>query len=138
MLSTADTQATVAHLAEQHIRNVQVAGSIPASGSTRGIGAAGSARDWQSRGQGFEPPMLHHNFIFHVAVHATRPHLIYFRMRFFTAPLAVFTNSFCHIAPVLERNDSSKNQLIRHLSFFAILWKGLFSQDLSNRPSVGD
>ena len=25
--------ATVAHLAEQHIRNVQVAGSIPASGS---------------------------------------------------------------------------------------------------------
>ena len=27
--------ATVAHLAEQHIRNVQVAGSIPASGSTK-------------------------------------------------------------------------------------------------------
>lgn len=41
-------QATVAHLAEQHIRNVQVAGSIPASGSTRGIGAVGSAHDWQS------------------------------------------------------------------------------------------
>ena len=41
--------ATVAHLAEQHIRNVQVAGSIPASGSNfRGIGAAGSAHDWQS------------------------------------------------------------------------------------------
>ena len=30
-------QATVAHLAEQHIRNVQVAGSIPASGSTEYI-----------------------------------------------------------------------------------------------------
>ena len=28
--------ATVAHLAEQHIRNVQVAGSIPASGSNNG------------------------------------------------------------------------------------------------------
>ncbi len=26
-----------------------------------GIGAAGSAFDWQSKGQGFEPPMLHHN-----------------------------------------------------------------------------
>lgn len=25
----------------------------------RGIGAAGSAFDWQSRGQGFDPPMLH-------------------------------------------------------------------------------
>ena len=25
----------------------------------RGIGAAGSAFDWQSKGQGFEPPMLH-------------------------------------------------------------------------------
>lgn len=57
-------QATVAHLAEQHIRNVQVAGSIPASGSTFwGIGAAGSAFDWQSKGQGFEPPMLHQSNI---------------------------------------------------------------------------
>ncbi len=27
----------------------------------RGIGAAGSAFDWQSKGQGFEPPMLHQN-----------------------------------------------------------------------------
>ena len=26
---------------------------------TWGIGAAGSAFDWQSKGQGFEPPMLH-------------------------------------------------------------------------------
>ena len=26
----------------------------------RGISAAGSAFDWQSRGQGFDPPMLHH------------------------------------------------------------------------------
>ena len=25
----------------------------------RGISAAGSAFDWQSRGQGFDPPMLH-------------------------------------------------------------------------------
>ena len=29
--------ATVAHLAEQHIRNVQVAGSIPASGSKKAL-----------------------------------------------------------------------------------------------------
>ena len=27
---------------------------------TRGIGAAGSAFDWQSRGHEFEPRMLHH------------------------------------------------------------------------------
>ena len=26
----------------------------------RGISAAGSVFDWQSRGQGFDPPMLHH------------------------------------------------------------------------------
>ena len=41
-------RATVAHAAEQRIRNAQVAGSIPASGSIWGIGAAGSAHDWQS------------------------------------------------------------------------------------------
>ena len=28
----------------------------------RGIGAAGSALQWHCRGQGFEPPMLHHIF----------------------------------------------------------------------------
>ena len=26
---------------------------------TWGCGAVGSARDWQSRGQGFDPPQLH-------------------------------------------------------------------------------
>ena len=36
-----ESQATVAHLAEQHIRNVQVAGSIPASGSM------GHWRSWE-------------------------------------------------------------------------------------------
>lgn len=37
-------RATVAHLAEQHIRNVQVAGSIPASGSIYGALAQLGAR----------------------------------------------------------------------------------------------
>lgn len=31
-------------------------------GNARGISSVGRARDWQSRGQGFEPPILHHAF----------------------------------------------------------------------------
>ena len=32
---------------------------VDGTNSIWGISAAGSAFDWQSRGQGFEPPMLH-------------------------------------------------------------------------------
>ena len=40
-----------------------VAGSNPASPTIRGYSSVGRARDWQSRGQGFEPPYLHHEFV---------------------------------------------------------------------------
>ena len=58
--------AAVAKLADAHDSKSCgeiLVGSSPTSGTIftmRGIGAAGSAFDWQSKGQGFESPMLHH------------------------------------------------------------------------------
>ena len=40
--------------------------------TSTGISAAGSAFDWQSRGQGFDPPMLHQKKPVIATVHVHR------------------------------------------------------------------